>query len=100
MSKGELVKSTDKSIATLSTEEKTLLSKELANVREEVKDCPYLREAIKVLPVKGYRSAIGAYWNAVVDDLRQKILHRSIDLFNKEMNPKKKSRNMKTFKIT
>lgn len=74
----------------LSKEESSLLSKELANVREEVIDCPYLEEALRVLPVKGYRSAIGAYWNSVVDDLRQKILHRSIDLFNKEMNLKKK----------
>ena len=74
----------------LSEEEAGLLSKELSNVREEVRDDPYLAEALKVLPVKGYRSAIGAYWNAVVDDLRNKILHRSIDLFNKEMQPKKK----------
>jgi len=89
MSKGELVTTDDKRTE-LTKEEGILLSKELANVREEVKDCPYLEEALKVLPVKGYRSAIGAYWNSVVDDLRQKILHRSIDLFNKEMNPKKK----------
>ena len=74
----------------LSSEESSLISKELANVREEVKDCTYIEEALRVLPVKGYRSAIGAYWNAVVDDLRQKILHRSIDLFNKEINVKKK----------
>lgn len=90
MTKGELVKSSTKEIELLSKEEGSLLSKELANVREEVQDCPYIAEALKVLPVQGYRSAIGAYWNAVVDDLRQKILHRSIDLFNKEINPKKK----------
>jgi len=74
----------------LTKEEAALVSKELVNVREEVQDCPYLEEALKVLPVRGYRSAIGAYWNAVVDDLRQKIIHRSLDLFNKEVNPKKK----------
>ena len=73
----------------LSEEETRLLSKELLNVREEVRDDPYLSEALKVLPVKGYRSAIGAYWNAVVDDIRNKIIHRSLDLFNKEMRPKK-----------
>lgn len=89
MAKGELIKIKDEHTVLLSKEEGSLLSKELSNVREEVKDCPYLAEAIKVLPVKGYRSAIGAYWNAVVDDLRQKILHRSIDLFNKEIDPKK-----------
>ena len=55
----------------LTKEEAALVSKELVNVREEVQDCPYLGEALKVLPVRGYRSAIGAYWNAVVDDLRQ-----------------------------
>lgn len=74
----------------LTKDEAALVSKEIVNVREEIHDCPYLAEALKVLPVKGYRSAIGAYWNAVIDDLRQKIMHRSIDLFNKEVNPKKK----------
>lgn len=74
----------------LTPEEAALVSKEIVNVREEVQDCPYLGEALKVLPVRGYRSAIGAYWNAVVDDLRQKIMHRSLDLFNREVNPKKK----------
>ena len=97
MSKGELVAATDKSLSILSKEETSLLSKELANVREEVKDCAYLEEALRVLPVKGYRSAIGSYWNAVVDDLRQKILHRSIDLFNKEINPKKKIKKYEDF---
>lgn len=74
----------------LTKEEAELVSKEILNVREEVQDCPYLGEALKVLPVRGYRSAIGAYWNAVVDDLRQKIIHRSLDLFNKEVSVKKK----------
>ncbi len=90
MKKRALVKSSAIKNQLLSKEEGSLLSKELANVREEVKDCLYLEEALKVLPVKGYRSAIGAYWNSVVDDIRQKILHRSIDLFNKEMKPRKK----------
>lgn len=74
----------------LTKDEERLFSKELLNVREEVHDDPYLAEALKVLPVKGYRSAIGAYWNAVVDDLRNKVIHRSLDLFNKEVQPKKK----------
>ena len=34
----------------------------------------------------GYRSAIGSVWNAVVDDLRNKILYRSVELFNKSVN--------------
>ncbi len=44
---------------------------------------PYIIEALRVLPVRGYRSAIGSIWNAVVDDLRNKIIHRSLPLFNK-----------------
>lgn len=74
----------------LSPEEAYLVSKEIVNVREEVRDCPYLEEALRVLTVKGYRSAIGSYWNAVIDDIRQKIIHRSLDLFNKEINPRRK----------
>lgn len=89
-SKGELVVADATKLELISKEEAALVSKEIVNVREEVQDCPYLAEALKVLPVKGYRSAIGSYWNAVVDDIRQKIIHRSLDLFNKEVNPKKK----------
>jgi len=90
MTASELIKLGSKELVLLSPEEGALLSKEISNVREEIRDCSYISEALKVLPVKGYRSAIGAYWNAVVDDLRQKILHRSIDLFNKEIGSKKK----------
>lgn len=65
------------------------LQRELTNVREDYIDNKYVQEAIRVLSVGGLRSAIGSYWNAVVDDLRRKIMHRSLDLFNKEVNPKK-----------
>ena len=51
-----------------------------------MRDNPYIAETLKVLRVGGYRSAIGSFWNAVVDDLRNKILFRSISMFNKEMN--------------
>jgi hypothetical protein len=61
-----------------------LFQRALVNVREEVADNPYIDEAIRVLSVQGYRSAIGCFWNAVVDDLRNKIVHRSLSLFNKE----------------
>lgn len=81
----------------MSPEEAALVSKEIVNVREEVRDCPYLEEALRVLTVKGYRSAIGSYWNAVIDDIRQKIIHRSLDLFNKEINPKRKIENYEDF---
>lgn len=62
------------------------LQKELTNIRDEVKDDPYIEEAIKVLAAGGLRSTIGSYWNAVVHDIRIKIIHRSLDLFNKEMD--------------
>jgi hypothetical protein len=63
-----------------------LFEKALSRVREEVADNPYIVEAIRVLTVGGYRSAIGSFWNAVVDDLRNKIIHRSLELFNKATN--------------
>ena len=59
------------------------------HIREDIQDNPYILETLKVLTVGGYRSAIGSFWNAVVDDLRNKILFRSISMFNKEMNPPK-----------
>ena len=55
------------------------------NVRDDIKENPYLIEAIKVLSVAGYRSAIGCFWNAVIDDLRNKVMHRSLKLFNKSI---------------
>lgn len=51
------------------------LQRELTNVRDEFSDNKYLIEAKKVLAVGGLRSTIGNYWNAVVDDLRRKIIH-------------------------
>jgi hypothetical protein len=58
----------------------------LNNVREDISDNPYIKEALKVLTVGGYRSAIGSFWNAVVDDLRNKIIYRSLPLFNKSVD--------------
>ena len=70
-----------------------LMESVLSRVREDMKDNPYIKEALLVLPVNGY-SAIGSFWNAVVDDLRNKIIFRSLDLFNKEM---KLSREIKSY---
>lgn len=56
-------------------------------IREDIQDNPYIIETLRVLPVGGFRSAIGSFWNAVVDDLRNKIIFRSLSLFNKEMKP-------------
>ncbi|EMD9274376.1 hypothetical protein VWV82_002981 [Cronobacter malonaticus] len=81
----------------LSSTEVTLLKAALSTVREEVTDCPYIHEAMRVLPVKGYRSAITAYWNAVIDDLRKKIMHRSLDLFNKECKQRKEIKTYEDF---
>lgn len=73
----------------ISDEEKFFLNKELTKVREEALDSPYIEETLRSLSAGAFRSAIGSYWNAVVDDLRKKIEHRSLDLFNKEMSFKK-----------
>lgn len=74
-----------------------VLEKILLSVREDMQDNPYIIEAVKVLPVQGYRSAIGSFWNAVVDDLRNKIIYRSLDLFNKEVNPRKEIKTYEDF---
>lgn len=81
----------------LKPEEKNLIEKALTNVRPEFKNNTYILEAVKVLNVKGYRSAIGCFWNAVIDDVRQKIIHRSLDLFNKKMEPKKEVKTYEDF---
>lgn len=66
----------------LENEIQLLFTKSLANVRDEMQDNTYIEEALRVLPAGGYRSAIGSFWNAVVDDLTNKIIHRSLSLFN------------------
>lgn len=73
------------------------LQRELTNIREDLIDNKYVQETVKVLSVGGLRSAIGSYWNAVVDDLRKKIMHRSLDLFNKEVSPKKEIKTYEDF---
>lgn len=78
-----------KSILTVSlpeTEMIPLFERTLQSIRDDFNGNPYIDEALKVLPVGGYRSAIGAFWNAVVDDLRNKIIWRSTELFNKTTN--------------
>ncbi|MDC7824714.1 hypothetical protein PQS90_06075 [Pseudomonas sp. BLCC-B13] len=67
------------------TEIVPIMQRTLMSVREELRDDPYIIEAIKVLQVGGYRSSIGSFWNAVVDDLRNKIMFRSIKLFNQSV---------------
>ena len=62
-----------------------LFESRLLSVREEMRGNTYIEEALRVLPVGGYRSAIGSIWNAVVDDLRNKVMARSLALFNKSV---------------
>jgi hypothetical protein len=62
-----------------------LFERTIGNVREDMRDNPYIGEALRVLPVGGFRSAIGPFWTAAVDDLRNKIAHRSLTLFNKSV---------------
>lgn len=83
----ELKKSKNQASKVVLPEEHLIyLQKELTNVRVDLFDNKYINEAHKVLTAGGLRSAIGCYWNAVSDDLRRKVMHRSLDLFNKEMN--------------
>lgn len=85
----EIIKKEDSEIAVLQKAEISLVKDKLQYIREDLKDSPYIVETLRVLPVGGYRSAIGSFWNAVVDDLRNKIIFRSLKVFNKEMSPKK-----------
>lgn len=71
-----------------------LFKERLKFVRNDITDSSYIKEALKVLPVGGYRSAIGLFWNAVIDDLINKVMYRSIEMFNKEV---KLSREIKTY---
>lgn len=71
-----------------------IMQRALTSVREELRDDPYIIEAIKVLQVGGYRSSIGSFWNAVVDDLRNKIMFRSLKLFNQSVEI---GRNIETY---
>lgn len=59
------------------------------SIREDFKNNAYVIEAIKAANASCFRSAIGSIWNATIDDLRRKIIYRSLEMFNKEMNPKK-----------
>jgi hypothetical protein len=63
----------------------TLFERAIDSVRDDMIENPYIIEALRVLRVRGYRSAIGNIWNAAIDDLRTKIMHRSLKLFNKAL---------------
>jgi hypothetical protein len=69
----------------------------LDRVRDDLIENPYIIEALRVLPVRGYRSAIGNVWNAVVDDLRNKVIDRSLPLFNKAIQLKREVKRYEDF---
>lgn len=71
-----------KFLTTDSSDVVELFERSIFNIREDMRNNPYIIEALKVLQVQGYRSAIGCIWNAVIDDLRNKVIARSLDLFN------------------
>lgn len=81
----------------LDIEKNEIITGILAGVRDEVRNSTYIMEAIRVLPVNGLRSAIAQFWNAVVDDLRKKIIYRSVDLFNKEVTLRRKVESYEDF---
>lgn len=77
--------------------EKSMFLNCVNSIREDLKTDPYIEEAIRVLQVQGYRSSIGSIWNAVIDDLRKKVIHRSLDMFNKEITPRREVKNYEDF---
>jgi len=79
------VSCTNAALVPADTDFTPLFERALTSVREDLRDNPYIQEALRVLPVRGYRSAIGNFWNAVVDDLRNKVIFRSLSLFNKSV---------------
>lgn len=93
----DIIKATDSSIIIKATDEMAVLQDRLKYVREDLRDSPYIAETLRVFPVGGYRSAIGSFWNAVVDDLRNKIVFRSLKMFNKEMNFKREIKTYEDF---
>lgn len=84
---GQLVRleSVNTTVALSDGEASGLVARAISTVRDELRDDPYVAEVMRVLPAGGYRSAIGGIWNAVVHDLRNKVLHRSVSLFNKSV---------------
>lgn len=86
-----------KNTAIVDKNELDLIAKYCGYIREDIRDNPYIEETLRVLPVGGFRSAIGSFWNAVVDDLRQKIIYRSLPLFNKEMDLRKEIKTYEDF---
>src|SRR5262245_25876449 len=75
----------------------TLFERAIDNVRDDMIENPYIIEALRVLSVRGYRSSIGNVWNAVVDDLRNKIIHRSLSLFNKAIPQRREVKRYEDF---
>ena len=98
MKKNKIIKISKNEIVPVSQADVSVLFERCLNaVRTDLRDNPYILEGLKVLPVKGYRSAIGSFWNAVVDDLRNKVVARSLKLFNKSVSLEKEIKNYEDF---
>lgn len=74
-----------------------LVDGKISSIREELFDNPYLVEARQALASQLYRSAIGNIWNVVIDDLRNKVIHRSLELFNKAISANPALKNYDSF---
>lgn len=83
----QLIESPSSEMQVINDQKMELFRERFKYIREDMQDNPYVIETLRVLPVGGFRSAIGSFWNAVVDDLRNKIMFRSLSMFNKEMKP-------------
>ncbi|WP_342537330.1 hypothetical protein [Sporosarcina sp. FSL K6-3508] len=86
-----------KVVAINTNEVELLFTRAIENVRSDMRDNTYINEAVRVLAVGGYRSSIGSFWNAVVDDLRNKIMFRSLEMFNKEMTLRREIKSYEDF---
>lgn len=97
MNDTSIIPAEENNISASQAELSALFQRCFNSVRDDLKDNAYIIEGLKVLPVKGYRSAIGSFWNAVVDDLRNKIMARSLKLFNKSVALKKEVKTYEDF---
>ncbi len=55
-------------------------------IRSDYQRNDYIEEAQAVFNIGAMRSAITQFWNAVIHDMREKMIYRSLDLFKKEMS--------------
>ena len=59
-----LIKSPSSEIQIINEQKMELFQERFKYIREDMQDNPYVIETLRVLPVGGFRSAIGSFWNA------------------------------------